>query len=99
MHARVSHIPGSSENADQGIESFRNTTLSELKSQEGNRGAILLIDRASGNGMAITLWEDEAAMQSSEDWANAARRTASEQMGGAGEARVDRYEVAVFEKT
>jgi heme-degrading monooxygenase HmoA len=97
MHARVSHVAGSPENADQGIESFRKNTLSELKAQDGNRGAILLIDRASGNGMAITLWEDEAAMQSSEDWANEARRSASEQMGGSGDARVERYEVAVFE--
>ena len=63
MHARISHVAGSPENADQGIESFRNTTLSELKAQDGNRGAILLIDRASGSGLAITLWEDEAAMR------------------------------------
>jgi hypothetical protein len=97
MHARVSHVSGSPENADQGIASFRNTTLPDLKSQDGNRGAILLIDRASGNGIAITLWEDEGAMQSSEEWANEARRTASEQMGGGGAARVERYEVAVFE--
>ena len=97
MHARISHVAGSPESADQGIESFRNTTLSELKTQDGNRGAILLIDRASGNGIAITLWEDEAAMQASEEWANAARRSASEQLGGGGEARVERYEVAVFE--
>ena len=97
MHARVSHISGSPENADQGIEAFRSNTLPELKSQDGNRGAILLIDRASGAGMAITLWEDEAAMQSSEEWANEARRSASEQMGAGGQARVERYEVAAFE--
>jgi heme-degrading monooxygenase HmoA len=97
MHARISHVAGTPENADQGIESFRSTTLPELKSQQGNRGAILLIDRASGKGMAITLWEDEAAMQSSENWANTARRTASEQMGASEEAQVERYEVAVFD--
>ena len=97
MHARISHVAGTPENADQGIESFRSTTLPELKSQQGNRGAILLIDRASGKGMAITLWEDEAAMQSSENWANTARRTASEQMGANEEAQVERYEVAVFD--
>jgi heme-degrading monooxygenase HmoA len=97
MHARVSHIAGSPENADQGIESFRSDILPELKSQDGNRGAIMLVDRASGAGMAITLWEDEASMQSSEEWANQARQSASEQMGGGGDSRVERYEVAVFE--
>jgi heme-degrading monooxygenase HmoA len=97
MHARVSHVSGTAENADQGIESFRSIILPDLRSQDGNRGAILLIDRASGNGIAITLWEDEGAMQASEEWANEARRNASEQMGGGGQARVERYEVAVFE--
>jgi heme-degrading monooxygenase HmoA len=97
MHARISHVDGSPEKVDQGIESFRSTTLQELKSQPGNRGAILLIDRTSGKGMAITLWEDEAAMKASEGWANTARRTASEQMGAGGEGQVERYEVAVFE--
>jgi len=97
MHARVSHITGSAENADQGIASFKATTLPELRSTDGNRGGILLIDRASGNAMAITLWDDEAAMQASEDRANQLRRDASEQMGASGQARVERYEVAVFE--
>ena len=97
MHARVSHVTGSAENADQGIESFKNTTLPQLKSIDGNRGGILLIDRTSGRAMAITLWDSEAAMQASDDRANQMRREASEQMGGGGEARVERYEVAVFE--
>ena len=73
MHARVSHVTGSAENADQGIESFKNTTLPQLKSIDGSRGGILLIDRASGKAMAITLWEDEAAMQASDDRANQMR--------------------------
>ena len=97
MHARVSHITGSAENADQGIASFKDTTLPQLRSIDGNRGGILLVDRASGSAMAITLWEDEAAMQASDDRANQMRRDASEQMGAAGQARVERYEVAVFE--
>ena len=97
MHARVSHITGSAENADQGIASFKDTTLPQLRSTDGNRGSILLVDRASGNAMAITLWEDEAAMQASEERANQMRRDASEQMGAGGQARVERYEVAVFE--
>ena len=47
--------------------------------------------------MAVTLWDDEAAMQASEERANEMRRGASEDMGAAGQARVERYEVAVFE--
>ena len=46
--------------------------------------------------MAITLWPDEQTMQASEERANELRREVTEQMG-AGEPRVERYEVAVFE--
>ena len=65
----------------------------------GGHGGILLIDRESGNALAITLWEDEAAMGASEERANELRRTASEEMGAAGQPSVARYEVAVFEKS
>jgi heme-degrading monooxygenase HmoA len=97
MHARVSHLAGSPENVEQGVALFRNSVLPELKSLEGNRGAILLVDRASGEAMSVTLWDNEAAMQASEERANEMRRSASEDIGAADEARVELYEVAVFE--
>jgi len=97
MHARASHIAGSPENAEQGIATFKDTILPELESMDGNRGAMLLVDRASGNALAITLWEDESAMRASEERANQMRSNASDEMGASGEARVERYEVAVFE--
>ena len=65
----------------------------------GGSGGVLLIDRESGNAMAITLWEDEAAMRASEERANELRRAASEELGATDQPRVERYEVAVFEKS
>jgi hypothetical protein len=97
MHARVSHLPGSPENVEQGIATFKDNVLPELKSIDGNRGAILLVDRTSGAAMALTLWSDEGAMQASEERANTMRRNAADEMGAAGEPRVERYEVVVFE--
>src|SRR5215467_10731873 len=97
MYARISRISGAAENSDQGVASFKETTLPEVRSLSGNRGSILLIDRASGDAMAITLWNDEEAMQASDERANQLRSEASEQMGAEGHARVERYEVAVLE--
>jgi hypothetical protein len=97
MHARVSHLPGLPENVEQGIATFKDNVLPELKSIDGNRGAILLVDRTSGAAMALTLWSDEGAMQASEERANTMRRNAADEMGAAGEPRVERYEVVVFE--
>jgi quinol monooxygenase YgiN len=94
MHARVTTLSGSPGDVDAGIANFRDNVVPYTKSD--GKGAILLVDRGSGTAVAITLWEDEAAMQASEESANALRADAAEQMG-ASEPTVDRYEVAVFE--
>ncbi|OFW53509.1 MAG: hypothetical protein A2146_00860 [Actinobacteria bacterium RBG_16_67_10] len=98
MHARVTMVSGSPDQADQGVANFRDNVVPGVK-EMGGHGAILLLDRDSGNAMAITLWDDEAAMRASEERANEMRRTASEEMGAAEQPRVERYEVVVFEKS
>ena len=95
MHARVTSISGSPDGIDSGVASFQSEAIPALR-EMGGRGGILLVDRASGNAMAITLWPDEQTMQASEESANELRRQVTEQMS-ASEPRVDRYEVAVFE--
>jgi hypothetical protein len=97
MHARVTMITGGSpDQAEQGIAAFRDNALPGVK-QLGARGGMLLIDRQSGEGMAITLWDDEAAMRTSEERANELRSAAVQALGSTEEPRVERYEVAVFE--
>jgi heme-degrading monooxygenase HmoA len=97
MYARVTMVTGGSpDQAEQGIANFRDNALAGVK-ELGARGGMLLIDRQSGEGMAVTLWEDEAAMQASEEQANELRRAALQALGSTEEPRVERYEVAVFE--
>jgi heme-degrading monooxygenase HmoA len=97
MHARVSHVSGSPENVDLGIATFKDNILPELTSLAGNRGAILLVDRETGNATAVTFWDNEESMRASEERANQMRSEASQELGGGGDARVERYEVAIFE--
>ena len=94
MHARVTTLSGSPDNAEAGIANFRDNVVPYAKSD--GKGAILLIDRESGKAVAVTLWEDEEAMRASEESANALRADAAQQMG-AQQPTVERYEVAVFE--
>jgi len=97
MHARVTTVAGSPENAEQGASNFRDNVLPMIK-EMGGKGGILLVDRQTGQGVAITLWPDEDTMRSSEERANELRREAAQQMGATSEEpRVDRYEVAVLE--
>jgi hypothetical protein len=95
MHARVTSLAGSPADADAGINDFR-TNVVPFARQHG-KGAILLVNRDSGEAIAITLWEDEQALQVSEEAANALRAGAAEQMGATDTPIVGRYEVAVFE--
>jgi heme-degrading monooxygenase HmoA len=95
MHARVTTISGSPTDADAGIENFRTNVVPFAR--DHGKGAILLVDRQSGEAVAITLWEDEQALRATEESANALRADAAGEMGAAQAPTVGRYEVAVFE--
>ena len=94
MHARVTTLSGPADNVDVGIENFR-TNVVPFTREEG-KGAILLVNRDSGEAVSITLWEDEEAMRASDESASALRWSVADQMGAA-QPTVARYEVAVFE--
>jgi hypothetical protein len=94
MHARVTTLSGPVGNVDVGIENFRTNVVPFVR--EEGKGAILLVDRARGEAIGITLWEDEEALRASEESANALRASVADQMGVAAPS-VSRYEVAVLE--
>ena len=96
MHARVSTITGSPDQAEAGIADFTERVIPWIR-QNGGPGGILLIDRESGKAVAITLWNDEEAMRLSEESANEHRRRVSDEMQSAQSPTVERYEVAVFD--
>jgi hypothetical protein len=96
MHARVSTITGSPDQAEAGIADFTQSVLPWIK-ENGGPGGILLIDRESGKAVAITLWNDEESMRRSEEAANEHRRRVSDEMQGAQAPTVERFEVAVFD--
>jgi hypothetical protein len=95
MHARVTTLAGSPAEVDAGIENFR-TNVVPFARAEG-KGSLLLVDRESGEAIAITLWDDEETMRASEESANSLRAQAADQMGAAQTPPVGRYEVAVYE--
>lgn len=94
MHARVTTLSGPADGVDVGIENFRANVVPFVREQ--GKGALLLVDRDSGEAVSITLWEDEEAMRASDESANALRASVADQMGAA-QPTVARYEVAVFE--
>ena len=95
MHARATTIRVGQEVAEEAIGQYRDS-LSTFRTMEGNRGAFLLVDRVSGRGVGVTLWESEQAMAASREQAEQLRQRAVEQAQGEIESVVE-YEVAVWD--
>ncbi len=97
MHARVTRVTGSADRTDQGIQSFRDNVLPAVQQAAGFRGALLLVDRQSGKGIGVSLWESEDDMRASEEAGAPTRQQTTEALGATGQPEVERYEVAVLE--
>ena len=82
MYARVTVVQGSPEKIDQGIEAFNDGVLPAAKSVDGYKAAFLLVDRQTGKGMGVTLWDSEEARRRGAQAVDEARAAAIKAMGG-----------------
>ena len=93
MHARVSTYRFPPDGLDEAVREFEDA-VPKVQEMEGNKGAVLLVDRASAKGMTITYWESEQAMQGSTAAADEVREGTASAAGGSIES-VEGYEVAL----
>jgi len=96
-HARVVRLKNDPANVDAGIKRWTNEILPLLKKQEGFRGASLVGNRKTGDGLSVTYWESERAMQNARPQV---RPQAEKVLGSTGGQIVDEdeCEVAVQER-
>ena len=66
MYARVVSGQYQSAKMDEGLEMYRNSLAPAARQQQGFKGILGLVDRATGKGISITLWETEADLKASE---------------------------------
>ena len=90
MHARVTKFEGSPDQLDAAIKLVKETIVPGAKKLQGFKGGYWLVDRASGKGFSVTLFESEAALKASEDAAAQLRSQAQSVTKITG---VERYEV------
>jgi hypothetical protein len=62
VYARATTRQGSPEQVQEGIVHYQ-AGIASFREVAGNRGAFLLVDRLSGKGIGVTLWESEEAMR------------------------------------
>jgi hypothetical protein len=95
MHARMTRYQGAApETIDENLQQKKHVLPTEPGQTEGMRGVVFLTDRKSGSVVVISLWEDDDAMQASEEEAT---RVREEVTGPDERASVEHYEVAVLE--
>jgi heme-degrading monooxygenase HmoA len=92
MHARVSTYQGPPERLDEAIAAF--DADDRLLDLNGLEDAYLLVDRASGRMVTITLWTDRESLDATASSANAIRSQAAG-TGGQAVRGVEAYEVAL----
>ena len=59
MYARVTATQFSPYRLEEAISIIRDNTVPAAQQQNGFKGYLLLVDRSTGKGITITLWEEE----------------------------------------
>ena len=96
MFARVTTTKGGDPaKVDESNEFARTNVLPKARQMGGWKGVISLADRKTGEGLLITLWDSEAAMNASAETAKGLR--SESYTSGENEANVHGYEVLIFE--
>jgi heme-degrading monooxygenase HmoA len=57
MQARVTTAQFAPDKLDEGIQIYRQAVSEHYRDQPGFRGALLLVDRETSQGLSIALWE------------------------------------------
>jgi hypothetical protein len=92
VFARVSEFQVDPERLDEMAREGVEHVLPALKMQDGYNGGLVLVDRRSGKVLAVTLWESEQAMYTTDEAAYWLRSFGAEAGGGMLKG-VGRYEI------
>jgi heme-degrading monooxygenase HmoA len=65
MYARVITAQNQPGKVDEAVQIYRESMLPEARQQPGFKGAMMLVDRSTGKGTSITLWQTVADGQAS----------------------------------
>ena len=92
MLARVARYEVGPDRIDDAVDSFGQAAQT-IQDLTGFAGGYVLVDHEDGRTMTITLWENLAALESSESAARSARNEAANAVGGS-VLSIEKFEVA-----
>jgi heme-degrading monooxygenase HmoA len=88
---------GGPDNIDAGITFVKNEAAPTLTKIKGCRGLSMLVDRETGECIATSSWDSEAAMRASDEQLRPIRDRGRDILGGSTE--VEEWEIAVMHRT
>lgn len=97
MFARSTTFHGRPENVDAGIRYVENEAGPMLEKIDGCRGLSFIVDRAAGQCIATSSWDDEDAMLASGEQLHTIRERGRDILGGS--MQIDTWEIAVMHRT
>src|SRR5262245_16333715 len=95
MLARLTTIEADTERIDEGLTLLREQVIGQGPPQAGAQGAYVLVDRATGRVVILTLWDTEEHLAASEDWAGDLRLRLGDALWPQSPPTVNVYEVAI----
>jgi heme-degrading monooxygenase HmoA len=96
MNVRASRIVADPAKAAADRGASYKAMVESMKRVEGFLGALLLIDRESGNSLGLTFWESAETLKASEEVANRFRREGASTIGAATPPTVEHFEVLYY---
>jgi len=97
LYVRATRVQIPPDSIEKGIAFFKETVAPMANSTPGNMGQVLLVDRESGKGVGITIWDTPQAMGASEQM-GITSRTGSIAATGGQIINVDRMEQVINER-
>jgi heme-degrading monooxygenase HmoA len=97
VYARSTTFHGRPDNLDAGIAFVKNEAGPMLDRIEGCRGLSMLVDHETGQCIATSSWQNEAAMRASDEHLRPIRDRGRDILGGS--MQVDEWEIAVMHRT
>ena len=97
VFSRVNLFKGDPSKIDDAVSDFESNGFPEIEKLDGFVGFRIMVDRESGEVMAVGFFDSAENRQASEDQVKDIRARFAENVGMSGEAEVHRYEI-VFDR-
>ena len=98
MYLRMTRVQTPPEKIQEAIKNFETSILPRLRATPGNQGAVLLVNRQTGEGVGASYWESAKALGASEQVGIDSRVQSVRDVSGTKIVNVERAEIMVMDR-